>query len=207
MNNQRKLWNKLHRAGQASLRKQTDFAKELQETIPPQLKILELGCGSGNDSFYFAINGHHVLATDFSKVAIENNKKYFKQKNLVFEVLDISKPTNFTNNTFDVIYAHLSLHYFNEKITGEIFKELHRILKPNGLFCFLCKSTDDPLYDKGEQIEKDMFELDGHIRHFFSKEYIRQCLGRDFQIEELEIGEQTFYGNPSAFIKVIARKV
>lgn len=78
------LWDLLHEEGKVNHApdKPTKFAEEVQNIAPPQSKILELGCGVGSDSFYFAQNGHQVLATDFSKVAIENNKKRFKENNL-----------------------------------------------------------------------------------------------------------------------------
>lgn len=208
MNDQQQLWNKLHKKGKVdhSLNKPTNFAEEVQSLIPPHSKIIELGCGVGNDSAYFARQGHNVLATDFSNVAIENNKKRFKENNLHFEILDMSKPMDFSDNLFDVVYARLTLHYFTDKVTKAIFKEIYRILKPNGLLCFLCKSTNDPLYGKGEQIEKDMFEENNHVRHFFSKEYIKECIEEIFNIQKLKTGQEDFYNSPSGFIKVIAAK-
>lgn len=203
---QRQIWDNLHKKGKLdhSFEKQTDFAEEVQNVIPPKSKILELGCGVGNDSFYFAQKGHHVLATDFSHVAIGNNKKRFRENNLQFEVLDMSKPMNFLDNAFDVVYARLSLHYFTDKVTKQIVREIHRILKPNGLLCFLCKSTQDPLYGKSKQIEKDMFDENGHVRHFFSENYVKECLEGMYKIQQLQTGQENFYNSPSAFIKVIA---
>lgn len=207
MNDQIQLWNTLHKKGKVnhSFNKPTSFAKEVQKLFSQKLRILELGCGVGNDSYYFASQGHEVLGTDFSQVAIEKNNKYFKENNLKFRILDISKPTNFPDNSFDVIYAHLSLHYFTDEITKKIFRELNRILKPSGLLCFLCKSTEDPSYGKGKQIEIDMFEENGHIRHFFSENYVKECLKSIFYIQKLDLGWEDFYNRHSAFIKVIAK--
>src|SRR2546423_1913614 len=101
MNDQKLLWNRLHKTGQVNLGQETDFAKEIQKIIPSQSELLELGCGNGNDSNYFAQNGHKVFATDFSEVAIENNRDKYKHKNLKFEVLDISKILNLLDNSFE----------------------------------------------------------------------------------------------------------
>lgn len=208
MNDQKQLWDILHEKGKVDhfSDKPTKFAEEVQSLITPGSKILELGCGVGNDSAFFAQNGHQVLATDFSKLAIKNNRKHFKESNLQFEVLDMSKKMSLPDNSFDVVYCRLSLHFFTDKATKSIFRKLHRILKPNGLLCFLCKSTDDPLYGKGKQIEKDMFEENGHIRHFFSKDYVKELLNGMFKTEKLETGQEDFYNIPSSFIKLIAKK-
>ena len=91
--------------------------------------------------------------------------------------MDSNHPLPFRDNTFDVVYARLSLHYFRDSVTKEIFKEIHRILKPDGRLSFLCKSTGDSFYGKGEEIEKDLFEYEGYMRHFFTENYAKECLG------------------------------
>lgn len=210
MRDQKQHWDKLHEQGSVDhySDKPSDFAEEVLITVNPASQVLELGCGVGNDSVAFAKAGHAVLATDFFEVAITKNSERFKDiPNLSFEVLDISRPMEFKDNRFDVVFARLSLHYFSDEITKKAFKEMHRILGPEGFLCFICKSIKDPLYGKGEEIEKDMFEHKGHIRHFFSEEYVRECLGNNFRIKKIESGEEKFYGKESAFVKVIARVI
>lgn len=210
MRNQKQHWNKLHKQRSVNHYSDlpSDFAEEVLGIIKPFSLVLELGCGVGNDSAAFAKAGHTVLATDFSEVAIIKNSERFKDiPNLSFEALDISMPMEFKDNHFDVVYARLSLHYFSDKATKKVFKGIHRVLRPNSFLCFICKSIKDPLYGKGEELEKDMFEYDGHLRHFFSEEYVKECLGNNFRIEKIESGEEKFYGKESAFVKLIARVV
>lgn len=138
-------------------------------------KILDLGCGEGKDSIFFAKNGYEVFSLDCSERAIksfeENIAKNNVQKLVHSIVYDISKPLKFDDKTFDIVFAHLSLHYFDDKTTTKIFNEIQRVLKIGGLLFVRVKSTEDPLYGKGKKIDYDMFEF-GHIRHFFSKEYL-----------------------------------
>lgn len=207
MNDQKQLWDKAHQNGEINHYSSTptEFAKEVIEVIQPASNILELGCGVGNDSVAFAAGGHQVLATDFSAVAIRKNSERFKDiSNLTFETLDMSQPFSFANNEFDVVYARLSLHYFNDETTRKIFSEIQRVLKSDGHLCFICKSINDPLYGKGIEIEKDMFELDGHLRHFFSEEYAVSLSEKNFKVEKIESGDDKVYGSNSAYVKVIA---
>lgn len=208
-NNQKQHWEELHKKGSVDheLNIATEFAKEVNDYINPNSSILELGCGVGNDSFYFSQQGHKALGTDFSEVAIDQDKKRYNNGNLTFKVMDISLPIPFIDNEFDVVYARLSLHYFSNEATKAIFKELHRILKPNGYLCFICKSTHDPLYGAGTEIEKDMYEKNGHVRHFFNEEYVKLCLGNNFSIHKIQEDKGELYGNTSAFIKVIANNI
>lgn len=210
MDDQKQLWDKAHQAGEINRYSNapTEFADEVIKIMQPTSKILELGCGAGNDSVVFVTGGHQVIATDFSDIAIRKNSERFKNiSNLTFETLDVSHPFRFSDNEFDVVYARLSLHYFTDEITRKIFSEIHRVIKPNGYLCFICKSINDPLYGKGTEIEKDMFKFEGHTRHFFSEEYAKSLLGKSFKIEKMESGDDKFYGNDSAYVKVIAAVV
>lgn len=209
MKDQREHWNHAH--AEQWLRKhsttQTKFAEEVNETIPANSAILELGCGEGNDSIYFAKNGHAVTATDFSDVVIEKNLEQGVHYNLDFEVLDISNRFNFDDASFDVVYARLSLHYFSDQVTRDIFKEIARVLKPGGMLCFMCKGTEDSLYGQGDKIENDMYELKGHVRHFFSEKYAKDLLDQaGLTMQSSESGKEMIYDRVSAFVKVVAKK-
>lgn len=207
---QKKFWNNRHEHASPdhvlTNGEITAFALEVQSTIPPKSSILEIGCGVGNDSLYFASKGHNVVSTDLSEVAIKKNKIRSNTDNVMFQVLDISAPTPFEDKKFDVIYARLSLHYFSDTVTKQIIKELARIIKPSGYLCFLCKSIEDSSYGKGTEIEKDMYEDNGHVRHFFCEAYALECLGKDFAVELLEKGEEHFYTRDAAYVKVIAKR-
>ena len=85
------------------------------------------------------------------------------------------------NEKFDVIYANLSLHYFNDKITTEIFSNLVKLLNQDGYLFVRCKSVEDPLYGIGNEIEINVFDNKGKIQHLFSKEYLKEKL-KDYSI-------------------------
>lgn len=210
MQNQKQLWNNAHKSEKifSSTTKQTDFAETVLQYFKKNSKVLDLGCGLGEDAAIFARAGHDVIATDFAEVAIQKNSQRLKGvTNLHFTVLDIGEDFPYSDNEFDVVYARLSLHYFTDKKTREVFSEIHRVLKPNGLLCFVCKSTNDKLHGKGTEIEKDMFKENGHVRHFFSEEYARSLLEKHFAIKKLIIEDKKTYTRDASLIKVIAQTV
>lgn len=207
--NQKLHWNKLHQ--NKSLEKYsyqpTNFAKEVIKLFPNNANILELGCGLGNDAIFFAQNGHFVLATDVSDEVIRQNQFRRDNPNLNFKVMDISKKFPKHDAEFNVVYARLSLHYFFDSVTKKIFKEISRVLKPNGILCFMCRSTNDPLCGQGQRIEKDMFIDKEHIRHFFDKDYTKECSYENFKIEKIKSVHGDLYGKESGYLKVVARKL
>ena len=109
-------------------------------------------------------------------------------------------------DSYDAVYSHLSLQYFKNNKTTKIFDDIYYLLKPKGLLLFKIKSTDDDLCGKGRMIEKDMYYLQ-HIRHFFSKEYIKEKLPRFKILSIKKIKEKSFTGNyVSSNFEVIAQK-
>jgi SAM-dependent methyltransferase len=185
---QRSIWEGMYedrpeRSGDTG---QTEFAIQVAGLLKSTLRILELGCGPGDDARYFASLGH-----------MRDNPR--------FEVHDIAAPFERPAASFDLIYARLSLHYFPDSVMRNIFREMHRLLAPEGLLAFICKSTLDPLYGKGRLIERDMFE-DHHVRHFFSEAYARECLRDGFALELLESHSGLLYERESAYVSVVARR-
>lgn len=215
---QRAMWNRVysmaldaHGAGSVHLasRDASIFAKEVAPYLRGGSHILELGCGCGFDAMYFARCGHSVRATDFSAEAIGRARKLWGEHPLAskveFQVMDMAEPFAQPDASFDAVYSHLSLHYFTDGVTRKILAEIRRVLKPLGFLFVCCRSTSDPLYGRGRLIEKDMYKLDGHVRHFFSEDYLIGIL-ESFDVVKLWAGTADFYQRPGAFIKVVARK-
>jgi SAM-dependent methyltransferase len=206
---QQQHWEDIYRSDKqvAEANMPTEFVAEIISLLPAGTTIVELGCGKGNDAAYFAQHGYSVLAIDFSQVMIQRNaERYRHLPTLTFQVANIDQPFPWENDSFGAVYARLSLHYFSDAVTKAVFQEIHRILKPEGLLAFLCKSVHDSLYGQGEKIEQDMFMREGHVRHFFSEDYAKACLGEGFKVETLQSGAASLNGRTAGFVKVIARK-
>ena len=206
---QKTLWNKKHSNNDLSHYRHegVPFAKLASKHFPDNAQVLELGCGAGGDALFFAKQGLSVVATDFSEVVITQNQKHVKQNNLVFQAVDISQPLPFNDAEFDVVYAHLSLHYYNDRDTRKIISEIHRVLKPKGILAFACKSTKDRTYGQGEEIEKNIFLHEDHIRHLFDIHYTKDILQSKFGIIKLDEVDNEYADHDSVFIQCIATKL
>jgi SAM-dependent methyltransferase len=135
-----------------------DFAKKAGEclTEKPHASILDIGCGDGRDAAYFTSLGHHVTAIDFSEEAIARVRA--RTTSIDARVME-TQSINFPDVSFDAIYAHLSLHYFDDTTTNIIIKNIRRMLKPGGFFFVRCKSTKDPGYRETMRADSKTFRL------------------------------------------------
>ncbi len=168
--------------------------------------LLDLGCGDGRDSLFFARKGLMVTSIDFSESGIRNLKEFIKVKrlsNIDAIQQDILK-MNLPDNSFDVIYAHLSIHYFDDEKTTQILEGLYRILKKDGMMFIKCKSVEDPLYGKGNKVGEDMYKNE-YIRHFFRKEYMAEKL-KEFKILKIRKTSSVYDRHESSFIEAVASK-
>lgn len=164
------VWKELHSnyGKQSWVEKPSLFAEEAASYFPEGGSLLELGAGHGQDSLFFAEQGYQVVSTDIEIANLSRNVKG-KERIRVAE-LNLKDPLPFSDNSFDVVYAHLSLHYFNKKTTEDILQEIRRILKQGGVFAFLANSINDPEYRTGTEIEEDFFQIDKVTKRYFSVE-------------------------------------
>ena len=160
-------------------------------------KIVELGAGLGRDSIYFAKNSIHVEALDYSQSGIKNINQKIKQNNLSNLIktknFDVRKTLPFKNNSIEGVYSHML--YCMALTTSDLEslnKEIHRILKPGGINIYTVRHTYDGDYKKGIHRGEDMYENDGFIVHFFSKNKINILLDGFTNLEITSFEEGSF---------------
>ena len=157
--------------------------------------VLELGAGLGRDSIYFAINSIKLKALDYSSSAIEIiNQKIDRNdlsKLISTKLFDVRKKLPFKDNSFEACYSHMlycmamtskELKYLND--------EIYRILKPNGINIYTVRHVEDGDFKKGIHRGENLYENDGFIVHFFSKETVNHLLKgfENLLIEKFEEG-------------------
>ena len=140
-------------------------------------KIVELGAGLGRDSIYFGKNSINVTALDYSKNGIKVINEKIKKENLISSIsalkFDIREDLPFESNSVDACYSHmLYCMALTQKDLEKLNSEIHRILKPGGINIYTVRNTDDGDYKKGIHRGEDLYEIDGFIIHFFSKDKI-----------------------------------
>ncbi|OCQ99693.1 methyltransferase type 11 [Oscillatoriales cyanobacterium USR001] len=107
-------------------------------------KLLDLGCGAGENSVYFAKKGAHCVATDYSPGMVEVALKLAENNGVKIEGYTANAMAlDFPDRTFDIVYASNLLHHLPEPKTA--IKEMHRVLKPGGKACFWDPMKHNPV--------------------------------------------------------------
>jgi len=151
------------------------FAKYVGNKLSTKQTILEIGCGNGRDSKFFASQGHQVIGLDRSVKAIKLCKKLYSYKSLEFFSGTIEDIAKINKNKFDLIYSRFVFHAMSLSEEIEILRTSHQLLNKDGQFFIECRSINDPLSDKGE-ILSETERIDGHYRRFIILEEFKQRL-------------------------------
>lgn len=204
---QRDLWIAQYGDVPRAAEKPSAFVETCLARLAPSSQLLELGCGTGTDAVAFAQAGHTVVATDFVPAVIDAaRERYADHPGLSFREMRIDEPYPFPDGSFDAVYAHLTLHYYPDALTREILAEIRRVLAPGGLLLFACKSPTDPAWGKEIELEPDMFDFHGKVRHFFSAEYTQSLLEPGFTAIDIREHRGKLYRQPSGWITAIAQR-
>lgn len=204
-------WDKAHKEKYSQSdwsNKPTMFSEFCLPNFPSKGKILDIGTGQGQDAIFFHEAGYEVVAIDYSADAISNAKT--KNSAIDFRQIDISEGLPFKDSEFDVVYSHLALHYFDAKTTEKIFKEIHRILKPQGVFATLANTVEDPEIEnsKATKLEENYYEFDYKIKkRFFSVPYMKSLTEELFSPIIIDGQGETYKDEIKTLIRFIGVKI
>lgn len=169
--------------------------------------IIELGGGQGRDSIYFAQNNIKVTVLDYSengiKTIIEKAAQLKLSNKINAKMYDAREPLPFDDNTFEACYSHML--YSSEFTIAELKSmsaEISRIVKPCGINYFTTRNVNDPYFQTGIHRGENLYEIDGYIIHFLSKENIEYITGKNEIVEIKEIEEG---GLPKRMYEVIVK--
>ncbi|MEK7152399.1 MAG: class I SAM-dependent methyltransferase [Patescibacteria group bacterium] len=190
------IWSDLHKSygNQDWIDKPSLFAEDASNFFPHHGELLELGAGLGQDSRFFAEAGYNVIATDIEPTILKLDQKNIAddfRERIQFQQMDLRQPFPIEDKSFDIVYAHLSLHYFDTETTKRVFAEIERVLKPGGILAFLVNSTDDPEYGTGTLLEPDFYQIEKATKRYFSIDTVNELVEK-FDIKLLDNHGETY---------------
>jgi ubiquinone/menaquinone biosynthesis C-methylase UbiE len=107
------------------------------KTFTPQGTLVDLGCGSGNLIVQIAqkLPSLNLIGLDIASEILEFAKKRAVEKKVAERIefkLGNAGKMPFEDNSIDFLVSTLSLHHW--ETPPEVFKEIYRVLKENGIF-------------------------------------------------------------------------
>ena len=171
--------------------------------------ILELGAGQGNDTLFFAQKGFNIQILDYSQTAVDNiiqrAKTLGMDKLITGKIHNVRNPLPFTDEKFGGCFSHkLYCMALTAKELQFLSDEIHRVLKNDGINIYTARHTEDGEYKNGIHRGEDLYENDGFIVHFFSKEKVKQ-LSNGFDIVNIENFEEGKF--PRKLFHITLKKV
>ena len=188
INNSIRYWNNVYKDFNKEQIKYDNWLDNFNDIISKcTTPILDLGCGRGNNVLTLFNKRKDVIPCDISENAIRNVKKIFPEIKdaRCFNMID---GLPFDNNSFEIIIADLSLHYFSSKDTKNIILEIKRVLKINGYLIVRVNSINNINHGsgQGEEIENHLYKTkDGILKRFFDEKDIKKYFA-DFDIKYLK---------------------
>lgn len=139
-------------------------------------KFLDLGCGLGRHSIYFAKKGFEVNSVDLSDYGINHLKKWAKEEklNIDMSVCDMLN-LPYDNDTFDCMIAYNVIYHTDTEGFIRALKEITRVLKSKGELFLTLISKDTWSYQRADQykridnntILRNEHETEMDVPHFY----------------------------------------
>lgn len=171
--------------------------------------LVELGCGNGRDSIFFASHGLNVIAIDQCDEEINLLTKKNNLPNLKFFSKDFTRLGRLED--FNHVYSRFTLHSITEKKENAVIDWAYKNLKEDGQILIEARGKKNELYKIGESVpnQPDAFILDNHYRRFIDIERLSEKLknkGFDIVKAEERPGFAPFGDTNYTFIRVVASK-
>ena len=106
--------------------------------LPPDqpLKLLDIGCGEGRNSIFFARNGYDVTAFDLSEVGVDKAKTWAAHLNLSVDAFTADLTSFRLETPYDTLFSTGSLHYLESDLRSDVFAQYKAFTNPGGLHAF-----------------------------------------------------------------------
>ncbi|MDL1872057.1 class I SAM-dependent methyltransferase [Deltaproteobacteria bacterium PRO3] len=106
-------------------------------------RILELGCGAGEGSVYFALQGAEVVATDISNGMVEVVSRVAEKYGVKVDAHRMTaEKIDYADGSFDFVYGNGVLHHVDFR---KAVQEAARVLKPGGKAVFIEPLSYNPI--------------------------------------------------------------
>lgn len=104
-------------------RKPSQLCLAVLEMVPPErpLRLLDIGCGEGQNAVFFARTGYEVSTFDLSSVGVEKTLRAAENAKVVVNAFQADLLTFRLSEEYDILFSSGTLHFIPEPLRHEIF--------------------------------------------------------------------------------------
>ncbi|PIR92256.1 hypothetical protein COU01_02785 [Candidatus Falkowbacteria bacterium CG10_big_fil_rev_8_21_14_0_10_44_15] len=162
----------------------SDVVSLVRNYTNKQGKVLEIGCGTGNNLVFFAENGWDTYGIDSNKKATEYARKLLKSKNQKAKVVTGNvEELPYRDKEFDLVLDRACLQHNQINSIKNIIKEVRRVLNRGGVFIIVNFRSKKDFSAKNFKKDKT-FKIYDYV-HYTTEKELRSLL-KEFKIIYME---------------------
>ena len=139
------------------------LAREAADRLRGRAHVLDLGCGEGRDSVFFAEQGHDVVGVELSLDGLKKATRLAGDHRVRVPWVCAAMPDLPVRGPFDLVYSCGSIHYVARRDRERLFRRLRELTAPGGYHAHIV-FTERRIYR-----EKD------EIVHYFARRELREA--------------------------------
>ncbi len=163
-------------------------------------RVLDLGCGIGRHSLFFASRGYQVTAIDASVKAVEYTHNAARTAGVAMTVTESPMTAvPFDDGYFDYVLAWNVIYHGDPVTVRRVLSEIARVLRPHGIFQGTMLTKRNAYYGKGTEVAPDTYvndlEDEKKHAHFYCNARELAELLHGFEMLSLHQREQLKHGS------------
>ena len=171
------------------------FRKYGKHTDKSQLKVLEIGSGTGNNLWFFAREGFETYGIETSPTAVSLSRKLLDREGVTAKIIEGSfvDLSEFKESFFDLVLDRCSLYCVEKSDFYKSLEEVYRVLKQGGNFLSFMYSDQSECLKYGKKVDVNTYGdftygpfKDVGTGHFVNKKELIDKIYKGYSIEYIK---------------------